>query len=78
MLSASIRWPNIYDAGDIIAKWWRFAFPNDKLTEEELNDTTIDRIRYALLFQGGNQSPVLRENSATKRIKQTIIFTEEI
>lgn len=76
MLSASIRWPGIYDAGEIIAKWWKLAFPNNQLTEEELNDTTIDRIRHELLKQGGVLSPVLRENNATRRIKQSIIFTE--
>lgn len=78
MLNACVLWPNKWDASEIIAYWWTIAFPTRPLTEEELNENTIDTIRTGLLCRGGVTNPVLTETTQTERIKKSIIFTEEI
>ena len=77
MLFASVKWGEKWDVSDILIYWWGVAFPHRELTEEDLNDNTIDSIRYALLMRGGIEHPILKETKRTQLIKQSIIFSEE-
>lgn len=77
MLTASIKWEDKWDISNIIIYWWGIAFPHQELTEENLNDNTIDTIRYALLMRGGIEKPILKETKRTQLIKQSINFSEE-
>lgn len=74
MLTACVLWPNKWDAGETIGTWFSFAFPNSELTEEEFNDTLIQRIREKLLFIGFGRNVPLFENMQTKRIQKEIVF----
>lgn len=77
MIKASIDNPNKWDASEILTYWWEIAFPTKELTEEELNENTIDKIRVALLQRGGIAKPILEETERTKFIKKSLIFSEE-
>ena len=77
MINASIKNPDKWDASEILTYWWEIAFPTKEMTEEDLNENTIDNIRAALLQRGGMVNPVLKETTRTKFIKKSLIFTEE-
>jgi len=73
MMSASIMWPDKYDAGEILGEWWSIAFARE-LTDEDINDKLFDRIRKRLLINYGESSLLLAENKRTKLIKSQLIF----
>ena len=72
MMNASIKWPDKWDAGEILGEWWSVAF-NRELTDEDINDKLFDRIRKQLLINYGD-SPLLIETERTKFIKSQLIF----
>lgn len=77
MIAASIRWEEKWDISDILIYWWGIAFPHRQMTEEDLNENTIDNMRVALLEIGGIKSPILRETQRTQLIKQSLNFSSE-
>jgi len=77
MLFASVNYPQRFDAGEIIGKYWSYTFNNEPLQEEDFNDTLVDRIREQLLIKGGAIDTKLHETKISKFIKSQLIFTEE-
>ncbi len=75
MLNASIDTPEKWDAGEIIGKYYFYAFKKH-LTEGEFDDTLIDRIRIQLLMKAGSKNLILKESGLMKKIRSNLIFTE--
>ena len=73
MLDASITWTKKWSVEYILSYWYEVAFDRKEVSFDE---STIDKIRTALLIKGGIKKPILKNTKQIKKIKQSIKFEE--